>query len=189
MGWCLCGVERFEEALGFFERSENMWREMHKDLPADAEHLHGHCLSRLGRYEQAVGFAQEYLETVQRLSGGNQPHLKALLLAFQQMVLYLANVRPVQGISFETLDYAIKVSKVLLPQFGEHPDVADSLRLLGECLCLLGRFSEAQEYYQQGLEMQLTLSQGSTSPRLADSVFEVGYCLEQLGRFNEAVEH
>jgi len=86
-----------------------------------------------------------------------------------------------------TLDLAEKeLARITREQSGDHPELAQSLSVYGECLLSAGRGPEALQNVEKALAMRRRLFQGDNE-YVAQSLSDVGSCLTSLNRRADAL--
>ena len=79
------------------------------------------------------------------------------------------------------------MQKAIHGEEANHPDIADSLYFLANCLQLQGHLEEAKAMHEESLRMQKAIhGEEANHPDIAASLYGLACCLEQQGHLEEA---
>ena len=106
----------------------------------------GYLLSMQGKYDEAMSFISEALETQRRTLGEDHPET---LTSINNMGFLLGS----QGKNEESLLYYSEALEARRRIFGnEHPDTLASINNMGYVLSIAKRYEEAWPYYNEALD-------------------------------------
>ena len=174
---------RYAEALTLYEQlRDEMAHE--KASPAYAEVLYwtGWTYYRLGKYDDAIAFAQQALELYRKLSGAD--------------TIDAANCENLIGATYsdkseydKAIEHYQKSLAIKRKKLGpDHPSVASTLNNIGIVYNNKGEYDKAIEYYQRSLAIRRR-KLGDDHPNVASSISSIGNVYSNKSEYDKAIEY
>ena len=174
---------RYAEALTMYDRlRDEMAHEQNSSLYAEVLYCTGWTYNRLGRYDDAIAFAQQALELYRRLSCAD--------------TIDAANCENVIGATYtdkgeydKAIEYYQMALAVWLKKLGDdHPNIAMVFNNIGSAYCNKGEYDKAIEYYQRSLSIRRK-KLGLDHPYVAVLLSNIGFALMLKGEYDKSIEY